>query len=613
MPKYRITSPDGKTYDVTAPEGASQADVMAYVQRQHAAAPAAKPLAYQLAEKVGMQNVLGALDGLQHHGLNAVHGLAQLGEHGLNAAASRLLPADSGMRQSIDRATTSDDAGLAQRERDYQARTAGNAGSYVGAAAGEILPWMVGVGEARALGLLPKATSTLGKAGLLAGEGAAIGAATPVTEGGDYATQKAKQVAIGAGTAATLHGVALGAGAVRNAVSPAARVARMFGNDPATIATLRKAGQGGVPGFVPTVAQALQTPEAIQAERILRNHPMTAPAFARADASNGGAIVRQVDQLAGDGAAMQAAKDARTAATQPYYDSLPGQRVDPAGVLQSLDALHQSSAGVVPNVKSAIAGLRNEITSRTGPDGMIDADILSGLHQNAGSHLGPTASAQEKLALGPIKDSIANALDAGVPGFRANNSAWRTLSQPISDMQAGRSLRAAIDGHGPDATGNPTVTLNDLNALLKRDAKARYPMSQQARAQVEAMRDAAKQRAISNNTIAASGPGTGADTLRGMLSSPLGRYLQHTTSLAGGGSLLGGHVGAIAGGLLGAATGAIDLVAQKGVGRLASNARLAADALEAEQLRRQGLLGQLPNYLLPYGAPQFPLLMQQTP
>jgi hypothetical protein len=28
--------------------------------------------------------------------------------------------------------------------------------------------------------------------------------------------------------------------------------------------------------------------------------------------------------------------------------------------------------------------------------------------------------------------------------------------------------------------------------------------------------------------------------------------------------------------------------------------------------KKQGLLGPLPNYLLPYGAPQFPLL-QQTP
>lgn len=39
MPNYEITAPDGHTYQVTAPEGASQADVLNYVQQQHAAAP----------------------------------------------------------------------------------------------------------------------------------------------------------------------------------------------------------------------------------------------------------------------------------------------------------------------------------------------------------------------------------------------------------------------------------------------------------------------------------------------------------------------------------------------------------------------------------------------
>jgi hypothetical protein len=48
------------------------------------------------------------------------------------------------------------------------------------------------------------------------------------------------------------------------------------------------------------------------------------------------------------------------------------------------------------------------------------------------------------------------------------------------------------------------------------------------------------------------------------------------------------------------------------VGQKAANAAEAAKALEAYRLQqRQGLLGQLPDYLLPYGAPRIPLLMQQ--
>ena len=35
MPAYKVTAPDGKTYTVNAPDGASQDDVMAYVQANY--------------------------------------------------------------------------------------------------------------------------------------------------------------------------------------------------------------------------------------------------------------------------------------------------------------------------------------------------------------------------------------------------------------------------------------------------------------------------------------------------------------------------------------------------------------------------------------------------
>lgn len=45
MGKYRVTSPDGQTYEINAPEGASEADVMAYAQRSFkmAKAPTQQP------------------------------------------------------------------------------------------------------------------------------------------------------------------------------------------------------------------------------------------------------------------------------------------------------------------------------------------------------------------------------------------------------------------------------------------------------------------------------------------------------------------------------------------------------------------------------------------
>jgi hypothetical protein len=45
MPKYQITGPDGKSFEVTAPDGATEDEVLAYAQKNFkmAAAPAAKP------------------------------------------------------------------------------------------------------------------------------------------------------------------------------------------------------------------------------------------------------------------------------------------------------------------------------------------------------------------------------------------------------------------------------------------------------------------------------------------------------------------------------------------------------------------------------------------
>lgn len=45
MPKYRITGPDGNTYEVTAPEGATEQDVLAYAQQNYkpSAAPKTTP------------------------------------------------------------------------------------------------------------------------------------------------------------------------------------------------------------------------------------------------------------------------------------------------------------------------------------------------------------------------------------------------------------------------------------------------------------------------------------------------------------------------------------------------------------------------------------------
>ncbi|WP_448098146.1 hypothetical protein [Luteibacter yeojuensis] len=230
--------------------------------------------------------------------------------HGAKAVGDVVTPSDktlsgliTGKQEGnwIDRQTAAYDKWVQDREQAYQQSVPDNYASYAGATIGEVLPWATGLGEARALGLLPTATKTIGKLGLLGGEGATMAAAQPVTNGGDnYAADKAKQVAIGTVTGPLLYGASAGASAVGRGIGNVvqhitnpqaiadANIARLYGADDATVQRLANA-PAFVPGEVPSAAQVLQTPEAVQAERMLRNNPASATAFVAQDNANNSA------------------------------------------------------------------------------------------------------------------------------------------------------------------------------------------------------------------------------------------------------------------------------------------------------------------------------------
>jgi len=595
----------------------------------HYGGPKQEPSLFRRAAmSLGGEPLANGLDALQHHGMSALHGIAQLTEHGVNYAANRVLPADSGLRRSINATTASDDAALAQREAAYQARTPNGLPATLGATVGEVAPWMVGVGELRNAGLLPKATTTLGKATALAGDGAAMGAATPVTQG-DYGSQKARQVGYGAAGGFVLPYLGKVAGVGTDAVASLtnrfiaperaadARVLRTL--TPDMLPALERGSP--VPGVIPTVAEAAPSPGAVKLERKLRNDPVMGLPFANQDVANDAARLGVIRGIGGTDEALANAIDARQSATRPFYNALPGQRVPVQDVLDALDRLKNSSLGVRTTVKGARNELEADIRSHMAPDGTIDADILHGMHQNTGSYLAKHANplapvgTQEEAAFVPIKDAIADALDRAVPGYRANSQAYATLSAPINDMEAARRILAEAGYNGLNPGGDPVATLGILKKALKGDDKARYGFSPQARQQMENVLGSLQARSAANNTIAASGSNTLADSLLSNKHMPLVK--------AGVGATVGGllgHIGlpggeAVGGGLGLLATGALnhanDRVALLTAERMA-NAEKAAAILRAAQKKQQGLLGQLPNYLLPYGAPQIPLL-QQTP
>lgn len=230
---------------------------------------------------------------------------------------------------------------IADRERQYQAEVPDSAASYSGAAIGATLPWLTApgiklmetVGTAgriipRGTGILraPSAGARIAVGG--SAQGAVAGAVTP-DDSGDY-SEKESQVKLGATMgAATPLTLLAGAKAVdgvssaidyaRNPQRVAGRkLAEWYGSEPEAIRQLRQAKQY-FPGEQITAAQALQNPRAFAVEKAMGNQPEFKIMAEEVRNANNAARVGVVEDIAKTPAEMEAARQARRAATEPFY------------------------------------------------------------------------------------------------------------------------------------------------------------------------------------------------------------------------------------------------------------------------------------------------------
>lgn len=559
---------------------------------------------------------LDFLDAGVHHVGSQMAGLGQLIHKGVTAA-SDLLPEGNAVREWAHEVDQRGPGALANREAAYQRRVPDSAASYTGAAAGEVLPWLTGVAELRAAGALPQivggGTKALAqKGGLLALEGGAMGASQPVMDD-DYASTKAAQIGVGAAAAPVLAGSMAGLGAMGRYVTPSGReiiandrIARLYGTDADTIAKLRTGTD--VEGFDLSPGQAIGTPEAVQAERSLRNNPAAAPAFARQDAMNNAAVRNQVARVAKDDPALDLARDSRRSNANAFRAKhLPEQGSVMVDAAPIFDQLQRLSLSANPVIRGA-AREHFSLLRKQAVDGKVPAYALDDIRQNAGATIAKHTpmgggASKEAAKYGPVTDQIADTLDRAIPGYRDYLAAYARDSQPINDMQAARLLLDAIDSGRRDTLGNQNVSLTQVKALLAKDNRANFPMSNQARKEIEAVLEALQKRSITDNSMAASGPGTAADVQRALQSSPwLMRLLGHGASVGGGVAL--GPYGYLAGAALTEGAAAANNAVVRKVGEKAASAPQTAAAIEAA--RRRQMESSLSRLLLPYDARSLP-------
>ena len=252
MTAFTFNSPDGKSYTVNGPDGATQDQAWAMLQHQlgnggatpslaASAALASTPAAPPAPPRGIIGQASDTASAFLHHLGNLPHGIAQTVENGLavpfrEANAIRpaaraffgLAPDTDPVANAVIRTVDNDNRAMTEREQAYQAGTPNSGGAYAGAAVGEVLPFLVGA-PARALegvssfvgnrvaGALPKILAPTGaKIAGGAAQGAVVGATQPVVGPqvsladlvtGDQAPadpsfwdQKARQVGLGAAT-----------------------------------------------------------------------------------------------------------------------------------------------------------------------------------------------------------------------------------------------------------------------------------------------------------------------------------------------------------------------------------------------------------------------------
>lgn len=221
MAKYQITGPDGKAFEVTAPDGASEQDVLAYAQRSFKMAAAPKPT------KPFGQDLGDAIADVPRQAVLTARYVAEgLGDtfdtfvgNPLRTLAAPVLGNKPTARTG---AALADAVGLPQ-PRTSTERIVGDASRLVAGgagmlgAAGKAAQGLTGTAQAAARMLAANPAQQLGSAGAAG----LAGGYTRETGGGD-AAQLVASLAAGVAAPAAMGGVQRAAGAVARRMQPAA-------------------------------------------------------------------------------------------------------------------------------------------------------------------------------------------------------------------------------------------------------------------------------------------------------------------------------------------------------------------------------------------------------
>lgn len=344
----------------------------------------------------------------------------------------------------------------------------------------EARPFATGIGES-----LPSMVIPGGGAATWTGNALRMGASAAVPamlEYGDAGDRLLKGVIAGGSAAAIPAGGALFKSAKtfaeplyeggRNAIV-GRTLNRVAGNDSANVIQRLKSAQPLVPGSMPTAAQVAENGGIAAMERSAAG--ANPAAFAQRNMEQSSARLSALRGIAGDDAAIAAAKKARETATSPSYDAAKAAvyEIDP-----SMQMTMQT-----PIMKKAIARAKqlaenNErpfmfSTETSAPFAGVGGRQAETKRQITGQALQDIKTALDDLLIDPtsgvvgseaktvdrVRGRLVDWMEKQNPEFKSARTTYAQMSQPINQMQVGQAL---VDKLKP--------ALSDYGALGKETA-----------------------------------------------------------------------------------------------------------------------------------------------
>lgn len=504
MPAYIVKSPDGRTFEVNAPDGATQDQVLAYAKRHFEGLDAKKR-----ADDADMKRMADPTAGMSNF------------EKFAAGAGKAMVDTGRGLGQMLRLVSREDVAESRKRDTPLMNTGAGMAGNIVG-----------NVAVNAPLALVPGANTIRG--------GALIGAASGLIQPSASTEETLKNTVIGGAAGAAVPALVTAGKVAKSFVDPFYEGGRnkiigralreSAGNQVDDAVRNLQTVKSAVPGVQYTAAEAAKNPGIAAMQRTATAiDPVAMNESAARQAANNSARVSALEEMAGTAGDRAALSELRAGTAEDLYRQAYGQPINlarDAATGQFLTKAQQAARqGEITKLMRTPA--MQQAAERAKQMMLNDPNLYGKANSATGSVQGmdymrralgdmiKEASPNEQRILIGLRDRLDTTLQSISPKYIEAKNVFAEMSKPINEMDIVQSI---VDHAVNKATGNLTPAayaraLQDKTAQSvtgMRTATLEKSMTPQNMATLNAIKDDMTAQLVAQN----AGRGVGSDTVQ---------------------------------------------------------------------------------------------------